>query len=300
MDLFSIRTFVSVKELQSFSKAGEQLFLTQPAVSKRIAALELDLGTRLFDRVGKKVLLTEAGAELYLRSKQILLELDDCRRAITNLAETMSGRLAFATSHHIGLHRLPPILLQFSSTYPEVELEIQFMDSEQAYTAVANGEVELALVTLPGSAIPNLQVSPIWQDPLALVVSSGHDLAFVGSDKDQVVSAEDVVAYPAILPGLGTYTRELITVAFSRLGLSLQVKLSTNYLETIKMLVSVGLGWGILPQSMVQESDLCQIRIPGISLERTLGVIRHRQRTLSKSAQAMLTMLHKDVPGQWL
>lgn len=298
MDIFSIRTFVSVKEMQSFSKAGDQLLLTQPAVSKRIAALEQDLGTRLFDRVGKKVLLTEAGTELYVRSKQILLELDDCRRAITNLAETMSGRLSFATSHHIGLHRLPPFLQQFSTTYPEVELDIRFMDSEQAYSAVANGEVELALVTLAGNTVPSLQTSPIWQDPLVLVVSSGHDLAFAGCKATPEVTAETVIAYPAILPGLGTYTRELITLAFSELGLNLRVKLSTNYLETIKMLVSVGLGWGILPQSMVRDSNLQQVQVKGISLGRTLGVIRHRQRTLSKSAQTMLAMLHKDVHSQ--
>jgi DNA-binding transcriptional LysR family regulator len=107
-----------------------------------------------------------------------------------------------------------------------------------------------------------------------------------------------LAAYPAILPGLGTYTRELITVAFSQLGLHLQVKLSTNYLETIKMLVFVGLGWGVLPQSMVRDGDLCRVRVAEVGLERTLGVIRHRQRTLSKSAQALLTMLHGDASRQ--
>jgi len=295
MDLFSIRTFVSVKELQSFSKAGEQLLLTQPAVSKRIAALELELGARLFDRIGKKVLLTEAGRELYGRAKHILLEMDDCRRAITNLAETVSGRLSFATSHHIGLHRLPLILKQFSITYPEVELDIRFMDSEQAYPAIANGEVELALVTLAGRPVPGLQDLPIWRDPLVVVVSPGHDLIIAGS---KTVTAGTLAAHPAILPAVGTYTRELITIAFSKLGLNLKVKLSTNYLETIKMLVSVGLGWGILPQSMVRDGDLCRVRVAEISLERTLGVIYHRQRTLSKSAQTMLAMLKKEVHSQ--
>jgi DNA-binding transcriptional LysR family regulator len=298
MDLFSIRTFVTVKEMQSFSRAGEQLFLTQPAVSKRIAALEVELGTRLFDRIGKKILLTEAGRELYDRSKQILREVDDCRRAITNLAETMSGRLSFATSHHIGLHRLPLILQQFSTSYPEVELDIRFMDSEQAYTAVAGGEVELALVTLAGSTVPYLQTLPIWQDPLIVVVGAGHDLAFAGNTIPPVVTAGTLAAYPAILPGLGTYTRELITTAFARLGLNLQVKLSNNYLETIKMLVSVGLGWGILPQSMVRDGDIFQVRVAEVSLVRTLGVILHKQRTLSKSAQAMLAMLKKDAHSQ--
>jgi DNA-binding transcriptional LysR family regulator len=114
----------------------------------------------------------------------------------------------------------------------------------------------------------------------------------------KTVTAGTLAAHPAILPAVGTYTRELITIAFSKLGLNLKVKLSTNYLETIKMLVSVGLGWGILPQSMVRDGDLCRVRVAEISLERTLGVIYHRQRTLSKSAQTMLAMLKKEVHSQ--
>jgi DNA-binding transcriptional LysR family regulator len=142
--------------------------------------------------------------------------------------------------------------------------------------------------------VPSLQVLPIWQDPLVVVVGSGHDLAFGGNKTTSVVTAATLAAYPAILPGLGTYTRELITIAFSQLGLNLQVKLSNNYLETIKMLVSVGLGWGFLPQSMVRDGDIFAVRVAEINLVRTLGVILHKQRTLSKSAQAMLAMLKND------
>jgi len=291
MDLFALRTFISVKELQSFSKAGDQLLLTQPAVSKRIAALELSLGIRLFDRVGKKVLVTEAGQELYQRAKKIVGEMDDCRRAISNLAENIVGSLSFATSHHIGLHRLPAILQQFSNSYPEVDLDIRFMDSEQAYSAVAGGEVEFALVTLmEGTVVANIKTSPIWQDPLVLVVSSEHNLASVAVSE---VTAQRVAEYPAILPGPETHTRALIDLAFAALGLKAKVKLSTNYLETIKMLVSVGLGWGILPQTMVRQDELCRLEVAGISLSRTLGTICHRQRTLSKSAKALLAMLNQ-------
>jgi DNA-binding transcriptional LysR family regulator len=108
-----------------------------------------------------------------------------------------------------------------------------------------------------------------------VVVGSGHDLAFEGNTITPVVTAGTLAAYPAILPGLGTCTRELITIAFSQLGLNLQAKLSTNYFETIKMLVSVGLGWGILPQSMVRDGDIFQVRVTDVSLVRTLGVILH-------------------------
>lgn len=295
MDLFALRTFLCVQETRSFSRAGEQLLLTQPAVSKRIAALESELGVRLFDRVGRQVLLTEAGRELYSRAQPILLALDDCRRSMSNLSETVSGRLSFATSHHIGLHRLPPILRQFTADYPEVELDICFMDSEQACMALVKGRVELALATLPNDTPPSLEATPVWHDPLIPVIGRGHGLAMEG-DADREIAARQLAAYPAILPGSDTFTRELIDQAFASHGLVLQVKLATNYLETIMMLVSVGLGWGILPDSMVQvqAASLYRLQVAGITVERTLGVIRHQQRTLSMGAQAMLALLDRN------
>ena len=124
MDLTSLNTFLAIAESGSFSEAGERLHLTQPAVSKRIAALESQLGVRLFDRVGREVSLTEAGRALLPRAYQILNVLDDTRRALTNLSGEVSGRLVLATSHHIGLHRLPPLLRAFTRAHPQVALDM--------------------------------------------------------------------------------------------------------------------------------------------------------------------------------
>jgi DNA-binding transcriptional LysR family regulator len=108
MDLANLNAFIAIAETGSFSGAGERLHLTQPAISKRIAGLEQQLKVRLFDRLGREVGLTEAGRALLPRAYQILNVLDDTRRALTNLTGEVSGRLTLATSHHIGLHRLPP------------------------------------------------------------------------------------------------------------------------------------------------------------------------------------------------
>lgn len=296
MDIHALRAFLAVKETGSFSQAGEQLFLTQPAISKRIAALELDLGTRLFDRVGKKVLLTEAGQELYTRAKSILLELEDCRRVIANLTESLSGTVSFGTSHHIGLHRLPPILKSFSIQYPQVDLDIHFMDSEKACSALSDGLVELALATLPESTTPaftkQLVTVPVWQDPLVPVISKQSHL-FSSTAPEQKITPTELASYPAILPGHGTYTRNLIETAFSKRDVQLEVKLATNNFETIRMLIGVGLGWGFLPTSMVKntEDTFCQLQVDEIKIKRTLGVIRHRQRSLSNGAQALLARI---------
>src|SRR5690625_1031991 len=108
LDTQSLQAFLAVAESDSFSRAAEQLHLTQPAVSKRIATLETQIGARLFDRIGRRVTLTEAGQILLPRARQILIMVDDSRRALTNLEGQIAGSLTLATSHHVGLHRLPP------------------------------------------------------------------------------------------------------------------------------------------------------------------------------------------------
>lgn len=289
MDALSIRTFVAVKDTQSFSKAADMLYLTQPAVSKRIAALEGELGSKLFDRIGRKILLTEAGRELYPRAQKILLELDDSRRAIVNLTGKVTGRLSFGTSHHIGLHRLPPVLRNFSETYPDVELGIQFLDSETACSAVEHGDLEIAIITMPTAPLANLLLSPVWDDPLLVVIGRNHPLAT--EKKTNAIPPRFLAEEPAILTGKTTYTREIIDKEFAKHGINLTVKLSTNYLETIKMLVTIGLGWSILPATMAADSDLITLKVKGINPSRTLGVVRHANRTLSNAAREMITML---------
>ncbi len=148
MDLANLNAFIAIAETGSFSGAGERLHLTQPAISKRIAGLEQQLKVRLFDRLGREVGLTEAGRALLPRAYQILNVLDDTRRALTNLTGEVSGRLTLATSHHIGLHRLPPLLREFTRRYPQVALDIQFLDSEVAYEEILHGRAELAVITL--------------------------------------------------------------------------------------------------------------------------------------------------------
>ena len=120
MDIAGLRAFIIIAEGGSFSLAAEHLHLTQPAVSKRIAALEAELNVRLFDRLNRTVRLTEAGVLLLPRARRILAEIDDSRRALRNLAGTVTGPLIVATSHHIGLHRLPPVLRTFATRYPQV------------------------------------------------------------------------------------------------------------------------------------------------------------------------------------
>ncbi|KUJ84228.1 LysR family transcriptional regulator [Microbulbifer flavimaris] len=295
MEIQWLKAFLSIAEQGSVSEAAEYLHLTQPAVSKRLAALEQQLGTPLFDRIGRKLQLTDAGRALLPRARHILNEVSDAERELRSLGGDVSGSLRIATSHHVGLHHLPPVLKEYSNRYPEVALDIDFVDSEQAYEALMAGEYELAVVTLALKEYPNLEAQVVWPDPCVVVAAPDHPLAQMAT-----LDLPDLARYPAILPDLNTYTGRLIKREFDAQGLKLNAKLATNFLETIKMMAGVGLGWSVLPRTLVDES-LAELPVPQLNVVRNLGVINHRARTLSNAASALQQMLldtarHQQAP----
>ena len=286
LDTQSLQAFLAVAESNSFSRAAEQLHLTQPAVSKRIATLEAQIGARLFDRIGRRVTLTEAGQVLLPRARQILIMVDDSRRALANLEGQIAGSLTLATSHHVGLHRLPPLLKDYTRTHPEVRLDLRFLDSEQAYQGVLDGELEIAVVTLAPHPDPQLDVVPIWNDRLCFVCAPDHPLTRHGR-----LTLPDLCRFDAVLPGPMTFTRSLIESRFAAAGLSLSVGLSTNYLETLKMMASIGLGWSLLPERLI-GGELHELDVEHPAIQRQLGYVVHRSRTLSNATHAMLELLN--------
>ncbi|HHH39155.1 MAG TPA: LysR family transcriptional regulator [Sedimenticola sp.] len=283
MDINGLSAFVTVARSGSFSQAAARLYLTQPAISKRVAALEADLGIRLLDRIGRRVILTGAGQELLPRAEALLLEMADIRRSIGNLSDQVGGTLTMGTSHHIGLRRLPPVLQHYGRVYPAVRLDIRFMDSEAACNAVEKGELELAVVTLPPLPSSNLETRLVWEDPLLFVAGKGHPLA-----ERPRVRLEELAEWPAVLAARGTYTRGIMEQALAPRGVTLTTGMETNYLETLKMLVSIGQGWSLLPETMTREGDLVVLQVEAPVLHRELGLVTHRRRTLSNAARAMI------------
>jgi len=282
MDTQSLSAFLEVALSGSFSIAGERLHLSQPAISKRVAALEAIIGSRLFDRVGRQVTLTDAGRTLLPHARRVLDDIEDGRRALSQLSGRIGGRLSIGTSHHIGLHRLPPALKRYTQKFPDVDLDIHFMDSEIACQEVLSGRLELGIVTLPGTALPQLQTRLVWPDPLAVVASPEHPLS-----ARKRLHLRDLAAYSAVLPDASTYTHRIITSALQAQGLQPRVRLATNYMETLKMLAAIGLGWSVLPASMLDQT-LVALPVSGIKLQRELGAVWHERRTLSGAARALL------------
>ncbi len=289
MDTQQLRAFVEVASTGSFSISAENLHLTQPAISKRISGLEEQLNQRLFDRIGRAVNLTEAGRVLLPRAQEILQTVNLAQQQLADLSGNVSGPFKLATSHHIGLHRLPPILQAFSERYPAVELDIAFLDSEKAHTQVVNGEIELAVITLSSDADATVTTKQIWHDELYFTVGAHHPL----TRKKSPISLSELAQYPAILPEINTYTTKIVKQLFDQRGITLHTKLATNYLETIKMMVAINLGWSVLPKTMI-DAETPGLNIPGVSFSRELGYIHHHNRSLSNAASAFIQLLERQ------
>jgi DNA-binding transcriptional LysR family regulator len=287
MQINQINAFLAVAELESFSLAAERLHITQPAVSKRIRQLEISVGTALFDRISKRSILTPDGKTFRPHAERILQELKSYRFSLSRQQDSPSGSLSFATSHHIGLHRLPGTLRDFKIRYPQVDLDLHFMDSEDACIAIANNDLELAIVTLPEIADEKLECEPVWIDQLVVVTATDHPLA-----GQQDIDPVDLLAHAAILPSIGTFTRKIINSLFVTDKDNLKIILETNYLETIKVMVSANLGWSILPRSMV-DASLSGHRLRGLDVQRPLGIVTRKKRTLSLSSSAMIELLRQ-------
>ena len=288
MDNAQIKAFVAVADGQSFSRAADQLHLTQPAISKRIANLETELGLRLFDRVGHAVHLTPAGQTLLPRARKLLQDMDDTATALSNLTGKIAGPLRIATSHHIGLRRLPALLRDYTVRYPAVTLEFDFVDSEQAYHEVEQGLRELAIVTLPDEPQLSVTAVPVWRERLIPCVQRSHPLARQAS-----VAIAELAQHRAVLLGGHTFTQQKVDQLLASHQVALRDRTSSSYLEAIAMLVTAGQGWALLPDIMVRDELVALDVQPAIAIERMLGVVHHRDRTLSNAGRALVQLLRE-------
>ena len=284
MNLAAFEAFVKVMETGSISMAADQLFITQPAVTKRIHSLEEYFGVKLFESAGRGVQATHAAHSLLPKVKSWLNELGDIHHTLSHEQNEVQGKLKLGTSHHIGLHHLPHHLRRYAQDYPNVRLDVRFVDSEQAHEQVLAGDLELAFLTLPPQLDPRLKYVTIWNDPLVFVAAPFHPLA-----QAQNLKLQDLLAYPSLLPAAQTYTSQITLAEFEKQGVKPKITMSNNPLESIRMLVSIGLGWSVLPKTMVNDG-LVQLDI-NLEMHRQLGMVWHPGRSQSKAAQALVSLM---------
>lgn len=287
MDSNALRAFLAIVDQGSFSEAAEQLHITQPAISKRLAALEAQLDTELIDRSHRQLKLTDSGARLLPHARRILDEIHNARVALSPDVSEIAGKLQIIASHHIGLHHLPSWLRRFKRDYPQVTIDLQFMESDAAYAQMRKRGAELAFVTLSDGIDPHFRVYAQWPDPMAFVAGAEHPLAAL-----QQPALADLSAHAALLPDTSTATYRVVSRLFMEANLPLSSQMPTNYLETLKMMTSVGLGWSVLPLRMVDKS--LQVLPVKPSVARLMGAIGLSGRQLTGAAQALLAIVEQQ------
>jgi len=296
LNLYQLKAFLAVAKHRSFSRASEELYLTQPAVSKQIKALEELLGVELFYRIGRAVHLTEAGETLRLYTQRAFQSLEEAVEAIAQLKGLESGHLKISAASTIGIYLLPQLLGFFKHRYPGVEISLAITNKESVLRGLLNFEAELGFVGPPVNP-PELVSEEYLVDELVLIMAPGHRLAFRES-----VSVKELQDEIFILRERGSGTREIMEEELARLGINLKKAMELGSTEAIKQAVAADLGVSIISKYAITMEvllgRLCSATIPELNLKRQLYLVYHRQRPLSRAAQAFRDLLRKATHGE--
>ena len=290
LNLNQLRVFYSVATLLSFTRAAEKLHLTQPGISKHIAALEAHYKTQLFDRLGKKIAMTQAGEILFEAVTKMFQLMEEADTRIGDLKGLAGGRLNIGASIMIGTYILPGVLAKFKQRHPAVDIAIDISLSEQIESKVLNNALEVGLIGHHASDT-RLVVQRFKTDKMVLIVSAGHGWA----KRKSPVGLRELLDQPFLLPQQGSGTRKILEGLFQQSGIRPRQIMEMGTTEGVKKAVEAGLGISILSDHIVQ-SELANGRIRSLTvkdadLERDLYAVYRKDRYLSAAAQTFLKYL---------
>jgi LysR family hydrogen peroxide-inducible transcriptional activator len=252
MELFQLRYFLKAAEREGFTRAAEELGVSQPALSRAIGNLEAELGQPLFERQGRRVALTDAGRLLQSRAQQVVALLEDAKNEITDDGE--SGRLRIAAIPTIAPYFLPGVLREFSRDHPRASVLIQEDVTENALRKCAQGEVDAVILALPVPA-RNMEVEELFEEELILVLPAEHPLA-----RKRTILLKDIEPYPFVLLDEAHCLTDSI-VSFCRQASFHPVAVDrTNQLTMVQELVALDHGISLIP-AMARALDTSDSRV---------------------------------------
>ena len=281
MDIHQLRVFASVFRNKSFSKASEELHLTQPTISNHIKALEDEFDCKLFDRLGRTNIPTKEAEVLYSHSMELIEKADTIKEAIGEIRKDVTGKLVVGASTIPGVYLLPRIMSEFQKRYPSITFQILISDSSGIVDSVSKHELLLGFV---GAKLGNEQINyiPFVQDKL-IVVSSPN------LEKNSRMTLKELVKLPMVLREEGSGTRRETEKLLESKGFSLEdLKISGIFGSTdaVKQAVKAGLGVSILSNfSVIDELDheiLKEIKLTDIEMKRRFYIVTHKKRTLPR------------------
>jgi DNA-binding transcriptional LysR family regulator len=290
MELYPLKVFLTVATERSFSRAGEKLLRTQPAISIAIQRLESDLKEKLIDRSGRELLLTDAGRVVLDFAKRFQNLESDLENSLRELKDNYAGRLAIGANETAALYLIPHIE-QYRRLFPKVKVQVRRSESSKIPSQLLDGELELAVLSYdPGD--DHLLTQVIYTDRLALVVSPKHRFADRTDISIAELDMETFIAHNVISP-----YREAVLREFQRQKVPLNMDVEMPTVETIRRLVQDNEGVSFLPRMCVEQeiqTDLLrEIRVKELNIERKIRLVYPARRALSHAAKAFLDVVRR-------
>ncbi|MDP3047983.1 MAG: selenium metabolism-associated LysR family transcriptional regulator [Thermodesulfovibrionales bacterium] len=278
MDIHHLKVFLSVFKNKSFSKASEELSLTQPTISDHVKSLEEELNCKLFDRLGRTIMPTKEAEVLYSHAMEIIEKADNIKDVIGQFKKEITGELIIGASTIPGTYLMPAIISSFKKKYPSVFFQIAIADSEEIIKKVLKHELLIGIV---GSKLGNEQIHymPFMEDEL-IVVSAPSML------KKERTTLNELIKFPMVLREEGSGTRRETEKILEERGISFEdIKISGIFGSTdaIKQAVKEGLGVSILSRLSVKDElkygILKEIKLTNIEMKRKFYIVTHQKRT---------------------
>ncbi|MCB2191891.1 MAG: LysR family transcriptional regulator [Deltaproteobacteria bacterium] len=289
MDLRRLQVFAKVYEKRSFSRAAEEVYLSQPTVSGHIKSLEEELGVQLFDRLGREILPTKAAELLYVHARDILMRVEDAQHSVDAFLGRLRGDLVVGGSTTPGQYVLPGFIGRFRMLHPEVRVTLHIGDTRQIVEAVLSGELEAGVV---GAVVEEerLAYSPLMEDDVSLAGWPGHPF---GDSLD----AADLKRVPMVLREPGSGTRMSLLKTLKKAGveatdMNIVAQMGSTMAVLNSVRAQVGLGF-LSHRAMLVELEankVVEVGLNGIVLKRQFYLVTRKKRTHSPASQAFMSL----------
>ena len=289
MNLNHLKIFYIVAKNLSYSRAAEELYTSQSSVSIQIKKLEECLGIELFEQMGKKIYLTEAGLALFAHAERMFGIVAEALQTIEELKGSSRGRLLIGASTTPGVYLIPKIIGDFKKNYPGVAPKLQIANSKSIEEMVSKNMLDFGIIGEESIYPADFQIESWIKDELLLILPKDHPLA--GSDE---ITLESLSDFDFIFREPGSSTRMIVENCLATKNFNLRIAMELNNTEAVKQAVCSGLGISIVSSlSIIGHSDIISKPISDVSLYRMLNIVYHKEKAFSPTAQKFLALLRQ-------
>lgn len=286
MELRQLKYFITSADTLNFTEAARQCFITQSTLSQQIKQLETELGVQLFERIGKRVFLTETGRDFLPYARQTVADADYGVQRIKDMEDLKTGRLCIGTT--FGLSALiTDAIARFSEQYPEIHLEVMFLKQDELIEAVRERKVDFALTFEMMEKDDLLTEQPVKTYHLCAIVSDQNPLA-----QQATVSLRQLADYNICTPARGMNARRMFDSLTNKKGIELQPKLEINEIHTLLHLVRTGRWVAILVDSIIHgEEGLCAVPLREAALPMPVVWLYPKDMYIRKAMQKFMELI---------